>query len=259
MALDSQTKILLVVGAIMLLIYFLYTQNNGAIQNEGNLIMDPAIVQGDVPAKQAPSSPIDNIPHSSLTNTNTNTKDEAPISANNLPEISDNPFDTDETRTKFDSKNKARKGYKAMNYKDGIRGNVSPSDWESYFNKNNVLMQDSQIFTNNKFNPVDETNDKFASYRAKKSRKPTDEDLFKVDELLPQEVNQDWFEVMPEPISVKNRHLINISKPIGINTIGTSLKNPSYDLRGSPPCPKFVISPWLQSSIEPDTNIKGLC
>ena len=86
-----------------------------------------------------------------------------------------------------------------------------------------------------------------------------DDELFKLDDLLPQEVHSDWFEVMPEPISVKNRHLINVSKPIGINTIGTSQKNASWDLRGSPPCPKFVVSPWLQSSIEPDTNIKGIC
>ena len=64
---------------------------------------------------------------------------------------------------------------------------------------------------------------------------------------------------MPDAISVKNRHLINISKPIGVNTIGTSLRNPSHDIRGTPSCPKFVISPWLQSSIEPDHNLKGLC
>ena len=64
---------------------------------------------------------------------------------------------------------------------------------------------------------------------------------------------------MPEAISVKNRHLINVTRAVGINTVGTSHKNGSYDLRGNPPCPKFVVSPWLQSSIEPDLNIKGLC
>lgn len=39
----------------------------------------------------------------------------------------------------------------------------------------------------------------------------------------------EWFEVMPEPIKVKN---------------------PSYNIRGTRPCPKFVASPWAQSSIE---------
>ena len=46
-------------------------------------------------------------------------------------------------------------------------------------------------------------------------------DSKEVDKYLPQEVNDDLFEVQPEPISVKNRHLINITKPIGINTIDT--------------------------------------
>jgi len=86
-----------------------------------------------------------------------------------------------------------------------------------------------------------------------------DEDIFKSEEYLAKETNQNWFEVPPEPISIKNRHLINISRPIGVNTIGNSLRNPSYDLRGSPPNPKFIVSPWMQSTIEPDLNIKGLC
>ena len=45
---------------------------------------------------------------------------------------------------------------------------------------------------------------------------------------------------------------------IGVNTVGQSLKNPSYDLRSAPACPKFVVSPFLNSTIEPDFNIKSL-
>lgn len=59
------------------------------------------------------------------------------------------------------------------------------------------------------------------------------EDIFDVDGYFPQEVHKDWFDIAPEHVSVRNRHLINIPKPIGINTIGTSLRNASYDLSGS--------------------------
>ena len=45
---------------------------------------------------------------------------------------------------------------------------------------------------------------------------------------------------------------------VGVNTVGQSLKNPSYDLRAAPACPKFTVSPWGQSTIEPDFNIKNL-
>lgn len=33
----------------------------------------------------------------------------------------------------------------------------------------------------------------------------------------------------------------------GINTIGSSLKNPTYDIRGNIPNPKFAVSPWGNS------------
>lgn len=78
------------------------------------------------------------------------------------------------------------------------------------------------------------------------------EDMFDVSNCLPRESNSDWFEVTPEPINVKNKHLINITRPIGINTIGSSYRNPTYDLRGTIPNPKIIKSPWLESSIEPD-------
>jgi hypothetical protein len=85
-----------------------------------------------------------------------------------------------------------------------------------------------------------------------------DDDLFDVNKVLPLEVINDWFDVAPEPISVKNRHLINITKPIGINTIGSSLKIATHDIRGTPSQPKNIVAPWLLSSIQPDINLKPL-
>ena len=75
---------------------------------------------------------------------------------------------------------------------------------------------------------------------------------------IPIEVNDDWFDV--EPICSKNSHLIGITKSIGVNTVGSSLRNGprEEDLKGNISCPKFVVSPWLNSSIEPDTNLKPI-
>ena len=78
------------------------------------------------------------------------------------------------------------------------------------------------------------------------------------EELLPKEEN-DWFDTVPEPIKVKNRHLININRPIGVDTVGSSMKNACRDLRGNIPAPKFVVSPFLNSSIEPDVATVGFC
>ncbi len=37
------------------------------------------------------------------------------------------------------------------------------------------------------------------------------------------------------------------------------MKNASYDIRGAVAVPKFSISPFNNSTIEPDYNIKPLC
>lgn len=42
-------------------------------------------------------------------------------------------------------------------------------------------------------------------------------------------IKNDWFETS-ETIDIKNRHLININKPIGVNTVGSTHKNVTYDI-----------------------------
>ena len=46
---------------------------------------------------------------------------------------------------------------------------------------------------------------------------------------------------------------------VGNDTVGSTKKNATYDLRGNVPCPKFSVSPWNNSTYEPDYNIKPLC
>ena len=56
-----------------------------------------------------------------------------------------------------------------------------------------------------------------------------------------------------------NEYFLKAGYHIGINTIGESLKNASYYIRGTIPNPKFVVSPWGNSTYEPDFNLKPLC
>jgi len=81
-----------------------------------------------------------------------------------------------------------------------------------------------------------------------------------VDKLLPAQVEQDWFETI-NPTNVKNSNLINIYRPIGVNTISSSHKYACRDIRGiaDAVCPKFTVSPFLQSSVPPDRSYKSLC
>lgn len=164
---------------------------------------------------------------------------------------------------KYNSRNKSKKGKdKMISYNKGVRGHMGPSEWSKNFQKKNNVIGASQYGDNDDFKPKSNNANSYAEFKSDEKGKCGSnqncepEELFDSDKYLPQEVNDDWFEVTKDPISVKNRHLINITKPIGVNTIGTSMKNASHDIRSAPACPKTVVSPFLNSSIEPDTNIK---
>jgi len=45
---------------------------------------------------------------------------------------------------------------------------------------------------------------------------------------------------------------------IGVNTVGSSNKNPNYGIRSEPPNPRTNVSPWNVSTITPDLNRKPL-
>ena len=110
-----------------------------------------------------------------------------------------------------------------------------------------------------RFIPVDESDGQNAPVNIP-NIKGAEKDKYNVDSFLPQEKEKDWFETI-ETVDVKNSHLINIYRPIGANTIGSTHKAAIYDIRGldKAVCPKFVVSPWLQSSYEPDRSSKSLC
>jgi hypothetical protein len=67
---------------------------------------------------------------------------------------------------------------------------------------------------------------------------------------------EDWFEDVIDPISAKGIPL-SINRPMGMNTVGSSLKMSNFDISDQLPV-KFSTSPWIQSTVEPDTNIKRL-
>ena len=43
-----------------------------------------------------------------------------------------------------------------------------------------------------------------------------------------------------------------------VNTVGQTLRNANRQLRSEPPNPQVKVSPWLQTTIEADTNRRPL-
>jgi hypothetical protein len=58
--------------------------------------------------------------------------------------------------------------------------------------------------------------------------------------------------------NVSNQNFLNAGYHIGVNTVGQSLRNPNLQLRSEMPNPRHIVSPWMQSTIEPDINRKPL-
>lgn len=151
------------------------------------------------------------------------------------------------------SKNSAKDGeYKDVSYASGKRFEKS-SDLDKFFEQGDPL----NASENSNFMANDENNT-LAAYSGKPRKELSDDEKFNASALLPKEERQDWFEDVT-PQKIKNRHLINIYRPIGVNTVITSRKNGSLDLRGNPVNPKTFVSPFLNSSIEPDVNARGIC
>jgi hypothetical protein len=72
-------------------------------------------------------------------------------------------------------------------------------------------------------------------------------------ELLPNDPNSKWAQVNPMGAGdISGKNFLNAGALIGVNTIGSSLRNASWDLRSTPPNPQVQVSPWMQTTIEPD-------
>ena len=79
-------------------------------------------------------------------------------------------------------------------------------------------------------------------------------------ELLPQDTpaNQ-WSLANPQGSgSLKDKNFLQAGYHVGINTVGQTLRNANMQLRSDPPNPQVQVSPWLQTTINPDTNRKPM-
>jgi hypothetical protein len=72
-------------------------------------------------------------------------------------------------------------------------------------------------------------------------------------DLLPNDKNSEWANINPASNDLKNLNLLNPNQLIGINTVGSSLRNANLQIRSEPAIPKVNVGPWNSSTIESDT------
>jgi hypothetical protein len=96
-------------------------------------------------------------------------------------------------------------------------------------------------------------------------KEQTPNDCFPKDKLTPEELlpldaaNSDWAQVNPSGQGcVKNQNFLTSGYHMGVNSVGSTLRNPNLQLRSEPPNPREKVGPWMQSTIEPDLNRRPL-
>jgi hypothetical protein len=89
---------------------------------------------------------------------------------------------------------------------------------------------------------------------------PFPADRITPEQLLPKDsANSKWAQANPAGQGdVKDQNFLTASYHSGFDTVGSSLRNASHDLRSTPPCPRARVSIWSQSTIEPDLARKEL-
>ena len=78
-------------------------------------------------------------------------------------------------------------------------------------------------------------------------------------ELLPGDANSKWAQSVPAGQGeLGDQNFLTSGHHVGVNTVGQTLRNANRQLRSEPPNPQVKVSPWLQTTIEADTNRRPL-
>jgi len=186
--------------------------------------------------------------------------------------IVDNPR-SDLYRSKSRSINSAKK-YRKVSYKDsdyrydfnedGSPSQTSQDELNSLYD-NALVFRNSEYNTNGNFTGMNDDAEQTYGNANLNDFKPSGPQtqqekvmqLYNSNEYLPNNSMLDkqltkGFQILDNPVAVSNPNLIPVLKSIPVSSVMGSNKNQTYDIRAEPPCPKTVVSPFLNSSIMPD-------
>ena len=185
--------------------------------------------------------------------------------------IVDNPK-SELYKSKSRSINSAKK-YRNISYKDsGYRYDFNDEGDPSQSSQDelNSMYEDALVFRNNEYNTngnfkgLNESDQMYGNANLedfKPSGPQTQQEkimsLYNSNEYLPNNNLLDkkltkGFQILDNPVAVSNPNLIPVLKSIPVSSVMGSNRNQTYDVRAEPPCPKTVVSPFLNSSIMPD-------
>jgi hypothetical protein len=150
------------------------------------------------------------------------------------------------------------------NYKQEKINNLASSDNLTYKDgMENVVRPAEEISKNETYKIVDQNvSDNKNSFSLNDNQVPNDcfpKDQLNPAELLPADANSIWAQVNPNGQGeLGDQNFLNAGYHVGINTVGSSMRNANLGLRSEPPNPQVAVGPWMQSTIQPDLMRRGL-
>lgn len=138
-----------------------------------------------------------------------------------------------------------KEGFKTVPVKPDIPEDIDDAD-------EGIDDEPEEVDTINTIKPSNEdTNESFENVTSTHASK---KDKLTADDLLPKDAaNSKWAQVNPSGQGdIKKQNFLTAGHHIGINTVGTNLRNPNLQIRSEPANPKMNVSPWLQSTIDHD-------
>tara|TARA_B100000497_G_C7669321_1_gene403780 strand:- start:340 stop:1056 length:717 start_codon:yes stop_codon:yes gene_type:complete len=147
---------------------------------------------------------------------------------------------------------------------EGFEDGAQPPMAEEEEQQNDVVDIQKEDAVKNANTPV-ESNEVYSSVEGQintENKFPKDcfpKDQLQPKELLPGDYESSWKEVAPNnPGALEDQNLLEAGYHVGVNTVGQSLRNANLQLRSEPANPQVKVSPWMQSTIDPDANRKPM-
>ena len=185
-------------------------------------------------------------------------------------DIPDNSARADLFRSKTDgidhAKNYRNVSYADSNYRMDFNGDgmsqPSQDKLDGMFDQA-LVFQNSEFSENSNFGPNPGSSGDFGpanlgdfSHKSKSQQEKL-MNMFNSNNYLPNSNKTDsslekGFQILENPVSVDNPNLIPVQRSIPVSSTMGNSRNSSSDIRGDIPNPKSVVSPWQNSSINPD-------
>lgn len=145
------------------------------------------------------------------------------------------------------NKNFYPENYESVNRRNSSRNSSSNQNTNSGSGGNPTGANDSTFYVD--YAPINSTDNGVAGMPSNCSSQNTNSPS----DLLPSDNNGGWGLKPMGSGDFLGVNFLNAGYLIGIDSVGSSLRNANQQVRSEPPNPQLIVSPWNNTTIEPDS------